>query len=257
MSIDRREFLELLVGGAVAEGSLCATVAHAAPKSRIKAIAFDAFPVFDPRPIFVLAEQHFPGKGAELSATWRTKQFDYQWLRALSGHYADFWQTTEEALVFSATSLKLNLTPAKRDELMNAYLALKAWPDAAPVLRSVKEAGIRMAFLSNFTPKMLDTAIGNAHLENLFEDTLSTDQIRSYKPDPRAYQMGIDAFGLRREEIAFVASAGWDATGAKWFGYPTVWINRMHLPAENLGVAPDAIGSNLNDLVAFVGTSAA
>ncbi|MBL8528391.1 MAG: HAD-IA family hydrolase, partial [Burkholderiales bacterium] len=103
----------------------------------------------------------------------------------------------------------------------------------------------------NFTPKMLDAAVRSAGLEGVFEDHLSTDRVRSYKPDPRAYQLGVDAFGLRREEIAFVASAGWDAAGAKWFGYPTIWINRMHLPAEALGVAPDATGSTLDDLVAF------
>ena len=250
MSIQRRNFLRLFAGTVVT--SVLPRSARAASRPRIKAIAFDAFPVFDPRPIFALAEQHFPGKGAQLSALWRTKQFDYQWLRALAGQYVDFWQTTEEALVFSATSLKLDLTPAKRADLMNAYLTLKAWPDALPALRSLEGAGMRMAFLSNFTPKMLDAAVRSAGLEGVFEDHLSTDRVRSYKPDPRAYQLGVDAFGLRREEIAFVASAGWDAAGAKWFGYPTIWINRMHLAAEALGVAPDATGSTLDDLVAFV-----
>ncbi|MBL8529498.1 MAG: HAD-IA family hydrolase, partial [Burkholderiales bacterium] len=104
----------------------------------------------------------------------------------------------------------------------------------------------------NFTPKMLDAAVRSAGLEGVFEDHLSTDRVRSYKPDPRAYQLGVDAFGLKREEIAFVASAGWDATGAKWFGYPTVWVNRANLPAERLGVAPDLTAANLNELVAFV-----
>jgi len=251
MPIDRRVFLRLFAGSVIA-GAL--PQARAAAQPRIKAIAFDAFPVFDPRPIFALAEELFPGKGTELSNLWRTKQFDYQWLRALAGQYADFWQATDEALVFSATSLKLELTPAKREELMNAYLALKAWPDAPPALRSLKASGIRMAFLSNFTPKMLEAGIRNAGLEGIFEDSLSTDRVKSYKPDRRAYQMGVDAFGLKREEIAFVASAGWDAVGAKWFGYSTIWINRMRLPAENLGVAPDAVGSTLDDLVAFVKT---
>ena len=85
---------------------------------------------------------------------------------------------------------------------------------------------------------------------------LSTDKVHAYKPDPRAYQMGLDTFRLQREEIAFAASAGWDAAGAKWFGYPTFWVNRMHLPVEALGVAPDAMGDNLHDLVRFVKASA-
>jgi hypothetical protein len=57
---------------------------------------------------------------------------------------------------------------------------------------------------------------------------------------------------LKREEILFVAYAGWDAAGAKWFGYPTFWVNRLHLPAEQFDVTPDATGTNLDDLVTFV-----
>ncbi|MGH8727119.1 MAG: HAD-IA family hydrolase [Burkholderiales bacterium] len=107
----------------------------------------------------------------------------------MSGHYADFWQSTEDALVFAAKMLKLDLTPDKRKRLMEAYLELKAWPDVPLALKSLKEAGIRMAFLSNFTPRMLDAGIKSARLEGIFERLLSTDNIKTYKPDPRAYQM--------------------------------------------------------------------
>ena len=81
---------------------------------------------------------------------------------------------------------------------------------------------------------------------------LSTDQVKAFKPDPRAYQMGIDAFKLRRDEIAFAAFAGWDAAGAKSFGYPTFWVNRQNAVEEELGAHPDAAGT-LDQLVKFVG----
>ena len=64
----------------------------------IKAIAFDAFVIFDPRPLVGLAEQLFPGKGEDLGDQWRTRQFEYTWLRVTSKRYVDFWQVTEEAL---------------------------------------------------------------------------------------------------------------------------------------------------------------
>ena len=64
--------------------------------------------------------------------------------------------------------------------------------------------------------------------------------------------MGVDAFRLRRREILFAAFAGWDAAGAKAFGYPTFWVNRQKQPAEELGVVADASGENLDDLVRFV-----
>ena len=86
----------------------------------------------------------------------------------------------------------------------------------------------------------------------IFEHVLSTDAVRTYKPDPRAYRMAIEALRLTRKEILFVASASWDADGAKSFGYTTFWVNRRTLPPEELGVAPDASGSSLADLVRFV-----
>ena len=86
----------------------------------------------------------------------------------------------------------------------------------------------------------------------MFDDILSTDKVQTFKPDPRAYQLGVDAFGLQKEEIAFAAFASWDAIGAKWFGYPTVWVNRLNFKAENLGMLPDRAGSDIKVLTDFV-----
>jgi 2-haloacid dehalogenase len=121
-----------------------------------------------------------------------------------------------------------------------------------PALDSIEKSGIRLALLSNFTRSMLDANIRGAGLDGVFEQVLSTDQAATYKPDPRAYQLGTDALKLTREEVLFVAFAGWDAAGAKLFGYPTYWVNRQHLPAEEIGVRPDGSGGTLTDLVAFL-----
>lgn len=251
MPLNRREFLNL-AAASVAMAMLSAMPARAAGQQKIKAIAFDAFPIFDPRPVFALAEQLFPGHGVELSNLWRTRQFEYQWLRALSGQYADFWHATEDSLQFAADSLKLELTPDKRTRLMDAYLQLKAWPEVPAALAALKASGVRLAVLSNATPAILDASIKNSGLAGVFEHVLSTDSIKTYKPDPRAYQLAVDAFGLHKEEILFVAFAGWDAAGAKAFGYPTFWVNRLGLPPEQLGVSPDGAGKNLDDLTGFV-----
>jgi len=220
--------------------------------SQIKAIAFDGFVVFDPSPVFSLAESLFPGAGAALASEWRTRQFEYTWLRVLSRRYADFWQVTQDALVFAANNLKVELSPEKRDRLMSAYLELKIWPDVLPTLTALKKSGLRLAFLSNFTPAMLDANIRHSGLDGIIEHALSTDQVRSYKPDPSAYQLGVDALKLKREEILFTAFGGWDAAGAKFFGYPTYWLNRQKLPMEELGTSPDASGKTLFELVRFL-----
>jgi 2-haloacid dehalogenase len=248
----RRDLLKLTagsVGSALFGRSL---TPQAAVSSKIKAVAFDAFTTFDLRPVFALAEKLFPGKGVELSAAWRIRQFEYQWLRALSGRYADFWQATEEALVFAANLLKLDLSADKRERLMQAYLELRAWPDAGPALRSLRGLGVRLALLSNATPGMLDAWIRHSGLDDTYEYVLSTNTISTYKPDPRAYRMGVEAFGMKLEEIAFAAFGGWDVAGAKWFGYTTFWVNRLGLPVEELGATPDGVGESLAELVTFV-----
>ena len=252
MRLDRREFLNLVAAGVTTTLLTSTSLVQGATRPKFKAIVFDGFALWDPRPISALAEQLFPGKGAELSNAWRTRQFDYQWLRVLTKRYADFWQATDDALVFSAEMLKLDLTPDKRMQLMNAYLELKAWPDVLPALQSLKSMGIRLAPLSNLTQAMLDANIKSSGLERIFDQVLSTDKIKTYKPEPRAYQMGVDAFKLKRDEILFIPSSGWDAAGAKSFGYPTFWVNRQGLPAEKLGVTADAVGKTLTDMVDFV-----
>jgi 2-haloacid dehalogenase len=146
----------------------------------------------------------------------------------------------------------MELTPATRQQLMAAYLRLQAWFEVPQALQALKQAGLRLAFLSNATPQILHAGIKNAQLEGVFDQVLSTDQVRTYQPDPRAYQMALEALGLQREAILFVACAGWDVAGATWFGSPTFWVNRLQLPAEGLGVVPDAIGRDLTEVVRFV-----
>lgn len=246
MPINRRKFVAL--AGAA---TLAAPAAFAATRP-IKAIAFDGFPITDPRPVFAKVEELFPGKGGALSEAWRTRLFEYTWLRTLGAHYVDFWHVTEQSLIFAAKASGIDLAAEQRDTLMQAWLGLKAWGDVTPALKELKAAGIRMAFLTNLTETMLDAVVKNSALEGFFEPHLSTDRVKAFKPDPRAYQMGPDAFRLAKEEIAFAAFAGWDAAGAKWFGYPTFWVNRSNARSEELGVMPDGVGSGMADLVKFV-----
>lgn len=252
MKTDRREFLTLAATGLSAELFALAPLGRFRSARNLKAIAFDAFAIFDPTSIQRVAERLFPGRSVELCNLWRIKQFEYQWLHALIGRYADFWRCAEDSLEVVARSLKLDLSLENRKRLMNAYLQLQAWPDAPETLSKLDHEGLHLAFLSNATSEILQAGIKNSSLGNLFNKVLSTDSLRTFKPSPRAYQLAVDAFGFDKTEILFVAFAGWDAAGAKAFGYPTFWINRLNSPAEQLGFLPDGMGQTLDDVVAFV-----
>ena len=245
--VGRRDILSrLALGGTALMGSAsCADASGYA----IKAAAFDGFAVFDPRPVFARVEEMFPGeRGAALGNLWRIRQFEYTWLRTMSSRYSNFWQVTDDALIFAAKALKIDLTATMRAGLMQPYLNLQCWPEVPAALHSLKNAGIRLAILSNMTVEMVDAGIRNSELGGVFEHILSTDRVMAYKPDPRAYQLGLDSLRLKRHEVIFAAFAGWDMAGAKSFGYPTYWVNRQSQPMEELDMAPDAQGGNLKDL---------
>jgi 2-haloacid dehalogenase len=175
----RRAFLGAVVAATAAGAGPC-WLAHATAAQPIKALAIDGFVVFDPRPIAAVAERLVPGKGADLVATWRTRQFEYTWLRTAMHRYADFWAVTEEALVFAANAARVDLSALQRARLMDAYLHLGAYPDVRPALTALRVTGLRLAILTNLSPRMLEAAVASAGLADLFEHRLSTDAVRTY-----------------------------------------------------------------------------
>jgi 2-haloacid dehalogenase len=228
------------------------SVNAAAARPRFKAVAFDYLVLFDPNSVVPAVEQTFPGKGRELTQLWRTRQFEYTWLRSITDRYVDFFAVTEDALAYAASAMKLELTAERKDRLLNAYLHLTPWPDTAGTLRELRKSGIRVIALANFSPSMLQVNAKNAGLTGLFEALVSTDANHTYKPDPKAYRLGMDRLHLAKQDILFAAFGGWDAAGAKAFGYPTVWVNRFNQPAEELGIHPDHILPDLSGLLEFV-----
>ena len=142
MPTHRREFL--VGAGAAATLASLPHVSFAVSSVRMEATLFDAFTIFDPRPIGVLIAKIFPDKSAQLEELWRTRQFEYCWLRSLANQYRDFWQITESALVDSMQTLKINLSVEHRNRLMNAFLNLKPWPDVFAALKALTSAGVRL-----------------------------------------------------------------------------------------------------------------
>jgi 2-haloacid dehalogenase len=269
--MQRNEFLGLLLSGGVGAGmgllgcsGGTATAAHPAPRTPargarrpIRAICFDLFTLFDPRSVVEVAERVVPERAADLCEAWRTRQFQYSWLRASGGQYRDFRAVTLEALTYAARAQQLTLTDSQRETLVDAYSKLQPWPDTRATLEGFRHAGLRLATLANYSPRMISSLLQHSGLSALFEAQISTDAARTFKPDPRAYALGVSTLGLEREEIAFSAFGGWDAAGARWFGYPTFWVNRLSVAPEELAPGPDATGPSLTELAAFVATWAA
>jgi 2-haloacid dehalogenase len=234
-------------GGQSHEGGRATAV-----RARFAAVAFDYLVLFNPDSIVAAVEQVAPGKGRELTNLWRTRQFEYSWLRSITGHYVDFAAITDDALTYAATTLQVRLTAFQKRQLLDAYRHLAPWPDTADGVRRLRVSGVRVIVLANFSPAMLQENADHAGLTPLFDALISTDANHTYKPDPRAYQLGVSHLQLPKQDIVFAAFGGWDAAGARSFGYPTVWVNRFNQPLEELGVRPDRIVADMNGLLDFV-----
>lgn len=215
----------------------------------IKAILFDAFSIFDPSHIALMAGRLFPGKGPELIREWRTRQFEYAWLRSMTHCYVDFQTITSDALDYATQLLKMDISPRQHQQLVDGFFELSVWPEVPLVLGELTKEGYRLGILSNFTPEMLRVNTNGNRITGYFENLISVDSVKRYKPDPLTYQMGMDLFHLHKEEILFAPFAAWDAAGAKNFDYTTFWVNRSQMLPERIAALPDGEGRDLKDMI--------
>ena len=230
---------------------------QAAAVEGIEAFAFDAYgTLFDVFSVTALCDELFPGSGDVLAQRWRAKQLQYSLLRSLMGRHRDFWLVTEDALVYAARSLSLDLTDARRTRLMDAYLTLEAFPDVRPGLEALRARGVRLAILSNGEPRMLEAAARSAGIDTLLDTIISVEEVKIFKVSPRVYNLGPERLGVGRSALGFVSSNAWDIAGAASAGLTTFWIQRSAAePPDELGFAADRVVSAITDLPGLLGSA--
>jgi 2-haloacid dehalogenase len=226
---------------------------------KIRAVLFDAYgTLFDVHSVALLAEQLFPGQGERLSMLWRDKQIEYTRLVSMSGpdgeRYRPFWDLTRAGLRYAAARLGLALDAAAEERLMNQYRHLSAFPENREVLAELKRRRVTAGILSNGDPEMLAVAVRSAGFAELLQHVISVHPARRYKTDPAAYALGTATLGLPARDILFVSSNAWDAIGATWFGYTTMWINRTEAPPEQLDTEPTYTGRSLREVLSHFPT---
>ena len=263
MEANRRDFIKTMSATAVVAGTAPAAgvapgvVSAAQPGDSlegIEAFAFDAYgTLFDVFSVTALCEELFPGNGNALAQVWRVKQLQYSFLRSLMGRHKDFWLVTEDALVYASKSLGLDLSPAQRERLMEAYLTLAAFPDVRLGLQALKDRGVKLAILSNGEPRMLEAAAKSAGIDTLLDAIISVEAVKIFKASPRVYQLGLERLDVDRTALGFVSSNSWDIHGAGSAGLITFWIQRTAgEPPEELGFPANRVVAAITDLAPLV-----
>jgi 2-haloacid dehalogenase len=222
------------------------------PARAPRAVLFDAYgTLFDVYSIAAAAERRFPGHGERLAVLWRDKQIEYTRLTSMSGRPRSFRDCTLGGLRFAARRFDLVLDDEGERELMAAYEHLALFPENRAVLVELRRRGVRAGILSNGDRDMLAAAVANADIAALVDPVLSVEGTGRFKTDPATYAIGTHALGLDAADVVFVSSNCWDAIGATWFGYTTLWVNRFGLPLDELGATPSRIGTRLDDVLDF------
>jgi 2-haloacid dehalogenase len=192
----------------------------------IKAVVFDAYgTLYDVQSVAAVTEEAFPGYGEIVTQIWRIKQLEYTWLRSLMRRYQDFSVITRDSLAYALRVLGLEHERGVFEHIMDKYLHLDLYPDAAAALAAMGDR--KLAILSNGSTGMLDALVANSGLERVLDATISVDAKQTFNPAPEAYSLIEETLGVPPEEVLFVSSNPWDVCGAKAFGLNVAWIERV------------------------------
>jgi 2-haloacid dehalogenase len=229
---------------------------------KIKAVVFDAYgTLFDVYSIQALADNLYPGHGADIAGKWRDKQIEYSRLITQSDphnpsgsqYFRPFWELTRLSLEYTLDRLQLNRELGQVEKLMQQYAHLTPFPENLAVLQKIKAKGLTAAILSNGSADMLTSAVKSAGMADVLDHVISVDPIRLFKTSPESYGLVQQTIPVAKDEVLFVSSNAWDALGATWFGFRTHWVNRQGLPFEALSPRPHFSGADLNSVLVSLG----
>ena len=192
-----------------------------------KTIAFDVYgTLIDTAGIVTALEKLIGDRAAAFSDLWRTKQLEYSFRRGLMQNYRDFSVCTRNALDFCCETLQIGLNAAERDNLLKAYRYLPAFSDAEQGLQRLQAGGCRLYAFSNGKPDDVRNLLQHARIDQYLEGVVSTDEIKSFKPNPAVYAHFLRQAGACGSEAWLISGNPFDVIGAISAGMHGAWIKR-------------------------------
>ena len=214
-----------------------------------EALAFDVYgTLVDPIGISRQLEEALADEALRVAEVWRQKQLEYTFRLTSMERYEDFERVTRRALDYALAATGKGLGPEQKDALMARYDDLERFADVEPGLKRLKEAGHAMVVFSNGTPRMLDALMDAAKLRPYFQGFVSVDEVKVYKPSPKAYRHVARRLGRPIGEIRLVSSNPFDDIGAEAAGMRAAWVDRSGGPFDTLGPPPEIVVGSLTEL---------
>ena len=217
----------------------------------IKAIIFDAYgTLFDVNSAAEKCKDKIGDKWEGFSNYWRTTQLEYTWLRSMMNRHKDFWAVTEDSLSKSMEVFKID--PLMKNQLLDLYKVLSIFPEVKDALQKLKKKSYKLAILSNGTPSLLDELVKSNNLNNIFNDVFSIEEVKTYKPNPKVYDIPIKKYKIQKNEVAYLSANTWDVSAGGNYGFNPVWVNRNNSIFDNLDYIPKHQVKHLGGLLDII-----
>lgn len=217
-------------------------------------LAFDVYgTLIDTHGVILALQEMVGARAAEFSRQWRDKQLEYSFRRGLMQHYVNFATCTREALEYTCESLDLPLDIAQRQLLLDTYRTLPAFDDVRPGLENARAAGYRMFAFSNGAGDAVDALLEAAGIRAFFDDIVSCDEIKSFKPNPGVYAHFLRRAATPGASAWLVSSNPFDVIGAMSAGMRAAWVRRSPQAVfDPWGIAPSVTVTELTTLAAAI-----
>jgi 2-haloacid dehalogenase len=190
--------------------------------------------VDDPRPV---------------SQLWRSRSLAYTFIANQTDAYQPFYEMNRDALQYALDVHGADVTTAERDEILAVYHELDVFADVREGMERLRDTGYPLYVVSNGNPEMLDSMVEHADIGDLIEDTVSADEVETFKPAAELYRHAAARTGTPIDSIAHATAGLFDVQGAKHAGMQGVWVNRGDRPSERFGADPDLMVTDFFDLV--------
>lgn len=216
--------------------------------SQIETITFDSFTtIVDVWESTNRTLSKYVSDPESIAKLWRHRAVDYRMVSNYTDTYETYTETTRDALEYSLAAHDVDLTPEQTDELASVFYELDVFDDVRSSMERLSALGYDMYIVSNGDPSILDAMVSKAGIEDLLEDTVSADEIQTYKPDEAIYQHTSERTQTPIESILHVASPWYDIYGANHAGMQTAWVNRKDRPWENFNGEPNLVVDSLEE----------
>ena len=181
----------------------------------------------------------------DLLALWFTTLLHYSLVETTAGQYHNFDVVGAAALRMLARNYGILLSEGEARAAIAPMRTLPPHADVAPALANLRDAGFRMAALTNSSKAAVASQIGHAGLSDVFETLLSVESVRKFKPQTEVYRWAVREMRVEAEDCMLVAAHGWDVAGALWAGCRAAFVARQGAQLYPLAPEPEIVEPDL------------